>query len=38
MIEGKVHKRNGRLTTIDEEALTDDAARTMSDLRQKAGL
>lgn len=38
MIDGKVHKDGGRLTAIDVEALTDEAEKTMADLRQKAGL
>ncbi len=38
MIDGKVHKDDGRLANIDVAALTDEAEKTMADLRQKAGL
>jgi 5-methylthioadenosine/S-adenosylhomocysteine deaminase len=38
MVDGKVHKDGGRLTNTDVAALTDEAEKTMADLRQKAGL
>jgi len=38
MVDGTIHKRSGRLTNIDEEALVEQARKMMSDLRQQAGL
>lgn len=38
MIDGKIHKQDGRLTLIDTSSLLDEADRTMADLKQQAGL
>jgi cytosine/adenosine deaminase-related metal-dependent hydrolase len=38
MIDGVVHKSDGRLAMIDEQALVDQSEKMISDLRQKAGL
>ncbi len=38
MVGGKVHKDGGSLTNIDVAALTDEAEKTMADLRQEVNL